>query len=104
MTKPLMIEQIEFALSELADVERELQRIQTAPIEAHKHLYDEPAARTLGRCQSMADHAQVILSLAVKNLRDCLPDPGKPIPAAFAASNNSDAPAAQSGINPKGEI
>jgi muconolactone delta-isomerase len=86
MTKAEIVDQIEFALSELADVRIELRRIREAHLETPRagELYAETEARTLGRCQGMAENASMFLALAVENLRQCLSEPSKPIPAFFA--------------------
>jgi hypothetical protein len=76
MTKFEMVEQIEFALSELADVEAELGRIVGIKIEDRRDgdYFGSELARTIGRAEGIASNAQIFLKLATDNLRLCLPE------------------------------
>jgi hypothetical protein len=90
MTKADMIDNIEFALSELADVLHDLRLIQEIPQETPRpgELRAEAEARIVGRCQGMAHNAEMFLGFAVGNLRQCLTDPNKPI-APFMTTRNA---------------
>jgi hypothetical protein len=103
MTKAAMVEQIEFALSELADVRIELRRIVDIPMGERRpgELYAEAEARMVGRCQGMAENATMFLSLAVENLRQCLGDPAKPIAPLFTTRTSDPKPAARPNSNTK---
>jgi hypothetical protein len=82
MTKLEMVEQIEFALSELADVEAELGRIVGIKIEDRRDgdYFGSDLARTIGRAEGIASNAQIFLGLATDNLRLCLPDDRRSVP------------------------
>ncbi len=108
MTKADMQDQIEFALSELADARIDLHRIQNMPLDQPRHgeLWGETEARTIGRCQQMACNAEMFLGMAVGNLRRCLDDPNKPIPPLMATRNANERtsdpnPASQPNSNTK---